>query len=154
MFNEAFSGGLYSDTDNGAFDFDLLNTAILCVYSGLSCVVVFLVEIECGCIVKSFPLLSWWVLRGSFLCFVALQNLHLGHILSTDETIMGFERVASALMFLCGCVYVLLGFCGCSIRERQYAREDVDALKDAEIIASMEAINRKYENVDSDEGNL
>merc|ERR1711865_507289 len=149
MFNEGLTATRTGESSKDVFE-DLV-TAVLCVYSALTCFLVFLVEIECHCIVTSFPLLSWWVLRGFFLSFVALQNLHLGSILSTDSKIVLLERVASGLLFLCGCTYVLLGFCGCSIRERMYARQEVDALKNAEICATMEAINRKYEDIGDDE---
>lgn len=90
---------------------------VLRIYVILLCVLVILNELEWTRLTRDSTILSWWVTRGAFYCFIGVLGLEENDVNVYDQNqeihgrdaALGYIKVVAWLMIGCGILYFVMG---------------------------------------------
>jgi len=86
---------------------------VMRIYVILLCVLAILTELEWPSFISDSTILSWWVTRGAFYCFIGVLGLEENDVETYDQNGRGaalqYIKVVAWLMIGCGILYFFLG---------------------------------------------
>ena len=86
---------------------------VMRIYVILLCVLTILNELEWPSFVRESTILSWWVTRGAFYCFIGVLGLEENDVdiykVNGRNAALGYIKVVAWLMIGCGILYFVMG---------------------------------------------
>merc|ERR1711959_383194 len=131
---------IISDYDNLTLGRKYL-CGLLSGYDFVMAICIIFIELDCSCVRKVIPLAGWWTLRGISQTFVAVLAVHLAEFIDDDRAgLQAFQVGASIALAFCGLLYLLMGCCGGSYKEKASILADIENQR----MIELEEVNKKY----------